>query len=102
MAKRETLGKDPFEWIKNTKKTSKPVRRQADKPVKQHTSKPVSQHTGKLVKATFYLLPKQIIDLEKIRLDSLQPGKAKIDKSALVRQAIEMLVSQHTSKPAKQ
>ena len=65
-------------------------------PASQQDSKPVSQDTGKpvtqLVKATFYLSPEQIVKLEQLRLARLQQGE-KIDKSALVREAIELLTS---------
>lgn len=81
--------------------TSKPVSQQRSKPkVKGNTSIPVSQHTGILTKATFYIYPEQIIDLEKLRLNHLTTKKEKIDKSELVRQAINMLVTQHTGKSA--
>jgi len=94
---------------------SKPVKQHTSKTAKQHAGKTVGQqtgkttsqpidirvkrHAGKLTKATFYIYPEQIIDLEKIRLNHLTTKKNKTDKSALVRQAISMLVDQHTSKP---
>ena len=68
-----------------------PASQQASKPASQDTSKPVIQ----LIKATFYLSPEQIMKLEQLRLARLQQGE-KIDKSALVREAIDLL----TSKPA--
>jgi len=107
--------------------TSMPVSQYAGKKIKdkakatsQHTSKPVSQHASKgkgsnntsipagkytsmLTKATFYLYPEQIIELEKIRLNHLTARKAKTDKSELVRQAIDMLVDRHAgSKQSKE
>lgn len=88
MAKVKLGKKDIF--APTPKATSKPGRRQA--------SKPVSQHTGKLAKATFYLRPHQILKLEEIRLEAMRKGKAKIDKSGLVREAIDLLVSQYASK----
>ena len=87
--------------------TSTPARQHASKPVSQQRSKPkpkgntsipVSQHAGILTKATFYIYPEQIIDLEKLRLNHLTTKKEKIDKSELVRQAINILVAQQAGK----
>jgi len=56
----------------------------------------VSQSTGKpaveLVKATFYLTPDLVMKLEEVRMKRLRDG-VKMDKSALVREAIEQLTS---------
>ncbi|MBA7656674.1 hypothetical protein ES703_64601 [subsurface metagenome] len=92
--------------IKKSQQASKPVRQHTGKPVSQQASKTTSQltgirvkrHTGKLTKATFYIYPEQIIDLEKIRLSHLTRKRNKTDKSALVRRAINMLVNQQASK----
>ena len=58
------------------------------------TSMPASQHASEpaadLVKATFYLTPDLIMKLEQVRLARKRRGK-KIDKSALVREAIAQL-----------
>jgi len=70
---------------------SLPVSQRTSEPVNQLASKPVSQ----LTKATFYLSPEHIMRLEHLRLERIQKGE-KVDKSALVREAIELL----TSKPA--
>jgi hypothetical protein len=55
---------------------------------------PVKQLNDKaeegLVKATFYLTQDHIMKLERIRLARKQKGK-RIDKSALVREAIDLL-----------
>jgi hypothetical protein len=63
-------------------------------PVSQHTSIPAKQLDDKvkeeLVKATFYLTQDHIMKLERIRLVRKQKGK-RIDKSALVREAIDLL-----------
>jgi hypothetical protein len=63
-------------------------------PVSQHTSIPAKQLNDKteeeLVKATFYLTQDHIMKLERIRLARKQKGK-RIDKSALVREAIDLL-----------
>jgi hypothetical protein len=89
---------------------SKPVNQQTGKPVEQEDSttieqqdvlparqnvnKPANQQTGKpedeLIKATFYLTQEHIMKLERIRLGRKQHG-LKIDKSALVREAIDLL-----------
>ncbi len=79
--------------------TSTPASQHTGKPVNQRTSKTVDQQDGRpasqLVKATFYLTQENIMQLEQLRLARLQRGE-KVDKSALVREAIEQL----TSKPA--
>ncbi len=61
-------------------------------PVSQHASIPAKQLDDKeeLVKATFYLTQDHIMKLERIRLARKQKGK-RIDKSALVREAIDLL-----------
>jgi tartrate dehydratase alpha subunit/fumarate hydratase class I-like protein len=63
-------------------------------PVSQDTSIPVKQLNDKveeaLVKATFYLTQDHIMKLERIKLARKQKGK-RIDKSALVREAIDLL-----------
>ena len=48
---------------------------------------------GQLVKATFYLTPEHILQLERIRLARMEKGQ-KADKSALVREAIDLLQAQ--------
>lgn len=96
---RVKLGKKDI-FAPTPKATSNPGRKQASKTAGQLTSKPASQHTGKLAKATFYLRPEQILKLEEIRLEAMREGKARLDKSALVREAIDLLVSQYAGKPA--
>ena len=59
-------------------------------PASQHTGMPVLEQTSELVKATFYLKPDQVLKLEQLRLERRQRGQ-KIDKSALVREAIDGL-----------
>jgi hypothetical protein len=62
----------------------------------QHNGKTVSQDTGRpvpqLIKATFYLTPDLVMKLEEVRIERLRRGQ-RIDKSALVREAIEQLAS---------
>ncbi len=61
---------------------------QTSEPVKQQAVKPAVE----LVKATFYLTPDLVLKLEEVRLTRLRGG-VKVDKSALVREAIEQLAS---------
>ncbi len=58
----------------------------ADTPANQQAIGPASQ----LVKATFYLTPDLVMKLEQIRFERLQRGE-RVDKSALVREAIQTL-----------
>lgn len=71
---------------------SKPVSQQDSMPVSQYTSIPVSQYASMpaLVKATFYLTEDDIMLLEHIRLARRGKG-IRLDKSALVREAIKLL-----------
>ena len=55
-------------------------------PASQHASEPAPE----LVKATFYLTPELIMKLEQVRLARKRRGE-KVDKSALVREAIAQL-----------
>ena len=82
--------------LRSTKPQEAPPASQQDNTLShQHNSKPVSQPASKpvpqLVKATFYLTPENIMQLEQLRLERLQKGE-KADKSALVREAIEKIV----------
>jgi hypothetical protein len=52
---------------------------------------PVGQGGRPYVKATFYLLPEQELAIEEIRLQLRREGDRDIDKSMLVREAIELL-----------
>jgi hypothetical protein len=62
---------------------------QAGIPARQQASTPAAA-ADELVKATFYLKPDQVMKLEQLRLARRQRGQ-KIDKSALVREAIDAL-----------
>ena len=68
----------------------------ADAATHRQDSVPASQQAGtpasQLVKATFYLTPELVLKLEQIRFDRLQRGE-RVDKSALVREAIDRLAS---------
>ncbi len=70
-----------------------PVNQQDSKQTDQYTDKPVSGLNGsankELTKATFYLTQQHIMKLERIRLERKQAGR-KVDKSALVREAIDL------------
>lgn len=73
--------------------TSKPVKQDAGKPVKRRTSEAVVQEARpvpELVKATFYITSDLAMKLEEIRLARMRKGQ-RIDKSALVREALEQL-----------
>ena len=65
--------------------TSVPDSQLGGKPVDQDAS---TQAT--LVKATFYLTPDLIMKLEEVRMARLRKGQ-RVDKSALVREALERL-----------
>ena len=65
----------------------------------QQDSKPAKQ---RLVKATFYLTPENITSLEELKLRELKETGERVDKSELVRRAIDLLVEQHNSKPVRQ
>ncbi len=65
-----------------------PGRQQTGISANQQDGKPANQ----FVKATFYLTPELVLKLEQIRYERLQQGE-RIDKSALVREAIEQLTS---------
>jgi hypothetical protein len=61
--------------------------------VSQQDDQPAGQDAGKpahLVKATFYLTPALVMKLEEIRFARMRGGE-RVDKSALVREAIELL-----------
>lgn len=102
------MGADAFFEQPIAAKTPLPAKQQTSEPVKQDTGAPASQqnsttaqqHTVKparqsdsmpgLVKATFYLTDADILCLEQVRLERKRRGM-KVDKSALVREAIKML-----------
>jgi hypothetical protein len=69
-----------------------PVEQQDSTPVSQHSSKTVHQLTSKpaLKKYTYYLTDAQDMKLEQIRLARRGRG-VNVDKSALVREAIDQL-----------
>ncbi len=64
----------------------------AEAPANESISQQASMPGPQLVKATFYLTPELVMKLEEVRLDRLRRGE-RIDKSALVREAIERLAS---------
>lgn len=110
--KKKAIGSDPLsennQIMREFYKPSKNLKgKTSSKPVKQFTGKPASQYAGKsekqpLVKATFYLNPENILALEELRLKAIKEQGEKIDKSTLVREAINLLVSQQASIPVKQ
>lgn len=106
MAKKRTsmkgMGADAFFETPVNQEAGKPVSQHTDKSASQDTSTSVSQQASKpasqlngstdeeLIKATFYLTQEHIMKLERIRLKRKQNG-IKVDKSALVREAIDLL-----------
>jgi hypothetical protein len=50
---------------------------------------------GAYVKAMFFLLPKQELAIEEIRLQLRREGDRDIDKSMLVREVIELLEKEY-------
>lgn len=66
------------------------------KPAQQQSSLPAIQQDSKLVKATFYISSGDQWKLELIKLQRLQRGE-KVDKSALIREAIGLLASMEAS-----
>ena len=91
MAKRQSMrgmGTDAFFNTPPAATPAEPSGANVVLPASQHASKSAS--TDELVKATFYLTPGQIMKLEQLRLTRRQQGH-KVDKSALVREAIDAL-----------
>ena len=91
MAKRQSMrgmGTDAFFNTPPSATQAEPAGPDAVLPASQHVSKPAL--SDELVKATFYLTPGQIMKLEQLRLTRRQQGQ-KVDKSALVREAIDAL-----------
>ncbi len=91
MAKRQSMRGMGTDAFFNTPTAATPP-----DPSGTHAILPANQHAGKsapadeLVKATFYLTSGQIMKLERLRLTRRQQGH-KVDKSALVREAIDAL-----------
>ncbi len=67
---------------------------QASRPADHQTSKTANQQ---LIKATFYLTPEHVTALEELKLKLLKETGERVDKSALIRRAIDLLVSQSNS-----
>ncbi len=95
------LGSDV--WFTPTNETDNVAKTQeghvTGKTVHQQDSKPVKRS---LVKATFYLTSDHITALEEIKLMHLKERGERVDKSELVRRAINLLERQHASKTANQ
>lgn len=58
--------------------------------VQKDTSEPVEKQAGKLIKASYYISESDDWKLEQIRIQRRRRG-VKIDKSALIREAIGLL-----------
>jgi hypothetical protein len=89
MAKRQSMRGMGADAFFNSPQPAAPDQ-QAGIPAHQQASVPAAAATDELVKATFYLKPDQVMKLEQLRLARRQRGQ-KIDKSALVREAIDAL-----------
>lgn len=74
--------------IPESQETSEPVNQLTDKPVNQRTGKAAKQD---LIKATYYIYPDQDMKLERIRLARRVRGE-RVDKSELIREAIDKLI----------
>lgn len=73
---------------------SKVLKQENGIPVKQQDAKTVKQQDAKvdLVKVTYYITPEQDLKLERVRLARRSKDRnKKIDKSALIREAIEAM-----------
>lgn len=79
--------------------TSNPLSQQDSIPANQQASTSANKP---LVKATFYLTNDDITDLEELKLRLRKETGERIDKSELIRRAINLLVKQYTSTPANQ
>ncbi len=76
--------------------TVMPVKEQASIPGSKHSDVPANQHTGKATrksKATFYLTGEANTELTQVYIKYLQANQ-KIDKSALICEAIRLLYKQ--------
>lgn len=102
MAKRQSikgLGREVF--FEKTQKDDKAVKHSTDISSKRLTDISVKQQTSFFERATFYVRPEQQEELEKlkIRLRSKlkkqnKQGKRQIDKSELIRLALDLLSEQ--------
>ena len=85
------LGGDALDrFTGGPEKPSKPPKRRTGKPARQQPPEPEAAR----VKATFYLTLEHVVALEEFRLKELKETGEKVDKSELVRRAIDLLVKQ--------
>lgn len=83
----------PHTRIRVKKATSKEVGKHTRKAVSTHTSIPVKKKAPqKLIKFTFYFNESQLNDLDEVRLKLRKEHGIKIDKSSIVRLAVDRLV----------
>jgi len=95
-----------------TKTEDKKPKDSVSKSVNQQVSKSISQQSNiasNLQRATFYFSPNQLKELERIRFELLQNHNIKIDKSAIMRAALDLiientdkLINQYTNKSVNQ
>lgn len=76
---------------------NKPAKQQTGKPVRQQTSKPTNQQIS-TSKATFYFSPTQLKDLELTRATLKHDYNIKVDKSQIVRLAVEDILKDFKEK----
>src|SRR5215210_6895531 len=88
------IGADAFFSPASAPQVETPVNQQDAISVSQYDSKPAAQAAAapaeQYEKATFYLGRRHVMRLEQLRLERMGRGE-KVDKSALVREAIENL-----------
>jgi len=65
--------------------------------LKSKMGRPKKKRKVGLTKGTFYIHPDHLLMLDKVRIKRIEAGAARgeVDKSSLVREAIEILAKQH-------
>ena len=86
----DLLGGALDKFTTGPEKPTKPAKRRARKTARQEPTEPELNR----VKVTFYLNPEQVVALEELRLKHFKETTEKIDKSELVRKAIDLLAKQ--------
>jgi hypothetical protein len=64
-------------------------------PTEEHPSGPAKRRKQTLQKVTIYVRPEQIIQLEEIQLQERRRTGVRPDKSALVQQALDLLIKHY-------
>ena len=85
------LGGDALDrFTGGDEKPTKPAKPRASKKAPEKPAEPEVNR----VKVTFYLNPEQVVALEELRLQHFKDTREKIDKSELVRKAIDLLAKE--------